>query len=262
MGSISKQLVSKVMAAGVDVRTGKVVTQILRDKACFKIKYNGGDILAQTVIVATDGPTARKLLATVDGLEGLADEEEQIQRSVGCMYYSFEGNAPVQEPLLVLNGIGSERGNEKNPVNNVCFPSVVSQSYAPPGIGLCSVTVLNDAMILFEGRDDELDLSVRKQLATWFPDHEDNILKKWNLERIYKIQNAQPAQMFGPLPANKNGGRPCNTFRNARLPDGLFICGDHVATATLNGALESGVNAGTAAALAFANLEIGANPLT
>jgi hypothetical protein len=41
-----------------------------------------------------------------------------------------------------------------------------------------------------------------------------------------------------------NGGRPCNTYRGKPLPDGLTVCGDHMATATLNGAIESGVNAG------------------
>lgn len=63
-----------------------------------------------------------------------------------------------------------------------------------------------------------------------------------------KIPNAQPAQYKGPFPASVNGGRPSNTFRNKELPTGIFVCGDHMATATLNGALESGVNAGKAAA--------------
>ena len=30
------------------------------------------------------------------------------------------------------------------------------------------------------------------------------------------------------------------------MPDGMFLAGDHMATATFNGALESGVNAGDA----------------
>jgi hypothetical protein len=41
-----------------------------------------------------------------------------------------------------------------------------------------------------------------------------------------------------------NGGRTCNIYRGKPLPDGLTVCGDHMATATLNGAIESGVNAG------------------
>jgi phytoene dehydrogenase-like protein len=252
IGAISEQLTDKANAAGVDIRTNRAVTRIKRNKKGYLLKCSGGDIQANTVIVAAEGPASKKLLSTVDGLEGLDKEPEQSQRSVGCLYYSFDGKAPVEDPILVLNGIGEERGNESNPVNNVCFPSVVAKSYVPAGAGLCSVTVLKNTMELFEGRESELDTAVRKQLATWFPDHEDAILAKWKLEHVYKIPNAQPSQLNGPLPANENRGRPCNTYRYAQLPDGLFVCGDHVATATLNGALESGVNAGKAAAAAAA----------
>ena len=247
MGAISKQLAAKAISAGVDIRTSHAVSSIRKEKSGFKIKCSSGDIISKSVIIATDGPTARKLILTVDGLSGLSVEVEQAQRSVGCLYYSFEGKAPVEEPILILNGIGSDRGNELNPVNNVCFPSVVSQKYTPLGTSLCSVTVLKSTMSLFEGRDGDLDLMVRKQLSTWFPDHRDSIINKWKLERMYKIENAQPSQLLGPRPANANGGRPCDTFYGIQLPRGLFVCGDHVATATLNGALESGVNAGNAA---------------
>jgi predicted NAD/FAD-dependent oxidoreductase len=110
----------------------------------------------------------------------------------------------------------------------------------------------------FAGRDGELDVAVRKQLATWFPDHKTAILEQWKLERIYKISNAQPAQYKDPLPANAN--RPSNMYRGKALPEGIFVCGDHVATATLNGALESGVKAGEAAAtkaISTQNSELG-----
>lgn len=247
MGDVSRQLATKATSSGVDIRLKNAVTSISKEKSGFRIKCSGGDITTRSVIVATDGPSARKLIGTVDGLKGLSLEKEQTQRSVGCLYYSFVGKAPIEEPILILNGIGASRGNEINPVNNVCFPSVVSQKYTPSGIGLCSVTILKGAMSLFEGKDSELDSTVRKQLSTWFPDHRDNIMNNWKLERIYKIENAQPAQFSGPIPANANGGRPCDLFSNLQLPQGLFVCGDHVATATLNGALESGVNAGNAA---------------
>lgn len=249
MGTVSKQLAEKAVAAGVDIRVGKSVSKITRNKNGYTLKCSGGDILAETVIVATEGPVAKKLLATVDGLQGLDEDEEQTQRSVGCLYYSFEGQAPINDPILILNGIGSDRGNDENPVNNVCFPSVLSNGYAPDGYGLCSVTVLSKSMESFRGRDAELDAAVRNQLSTWFPEHKESVLEKWKLERIYSVPNAQPAQLNGPLPAHENLGRPCNTYRYATLPEGLYVCGDHVATATLNGALESGVNAGKAAAV-------------
>ena len=63
-----------------------------------------------------------------------------------------------------------------------------------------------------------------------------------------QIPNAQPSQLKGPFPANVNPRRPSNTFRGKELPAGILVCGDHMATATLNGALESGAAAGQEAA--------------
>jgi hypothetical protein len=68
---------------------------------------------------------------------------------------------------------------------------------------------------------------------------------------IQQIPKAQPSQYKGPVPASINGGRPPNEYRGKELPKGLFVCGDHMATATLNGAVESGVSAGTEAAKTF-----------
>ena len=116
------------------------------------------------------------------------------------------------------------------------------------GKNLCSVTVLKDAMEIYKGREKDLDQAVRQQLGTWFPDHKTAILNTWDLKKIYYIPNAQPSQFKGPFPANVNGGRNADSYRGKPLPTGLVICGDHMATATLNGALESGVNAGKATA--------------
>ena len=251
MGAVTKQLAEKVAASGVKLRVGKAVTRISKKDGGFQLETLDSDrIQAKTVIIATDAEVAEKLLAQLGGFEFLKDLPKQPQRSVGCLYYTFDTKAPVEEPILILNGMEPKGELEKFPVNNVCFPSVVCKSYAPEGSGLCSVTVLNETMKTFEGREDELDQAVRKQLATWFTDQSDTILNRWELKHIYNISNAQPGQFKGPLPANVNGGRPCTKYRDKELPDGLFVCGDHMATATLNGAIESGVNAGDAAAKA------------
>lgn len=252
MCAVANQLGKKVQDAGVDVRLGTTVSKITKNKDGFLVQTvdQKTRIQAKSIVLATDGHVAQKLMSHVDGFESLESLPEQPQRSVGCLYYSFDGPAPVQDPILILNGIGEERGNEKNPVNNVCFPSVVNKGYAPEGKSLCSVTVLKNAMDAYKGREKELDTAVRQQLGTWFPDMKDGIANKWQLKRIYSIPNAQPGQLVGPAPANVNQGRDCTTYRGKKLPDGLVVCGDHMATATLNGALESGVNAGTAAAKA------------
>ena len=166
----------------------------------------------------------------------LSELEDQPERSVGCMYYKLAGDAPVKEAILILNGERCMDGS----INNVCFPSIVNPSYAPEGYHLCSVAIDGRMMTKYEGREEELDQVVRQALGEWFPEYKDDIQSEWELLRTYRIHHAQPAQLFGPMPANVYGGRPCNMYRDISLPDGLFISGDYMNTASLNGALESG----------------------
>jgi phytoene dehydrogenase-like protein len=259
MGAVVQQLGDKAAAAGVEVRTEQPVQSVKaipgddeEATISYLVKTSDGNsqIQAQSVVVATDGVIAQELISQLEGFESLQDIPSVPQRSVGSLYYSFKGEAPVQDPILILNGISGERGTTSHPINNICFPSVVSPSYAPIGYSLCSVTVLTPAMEAFQGDDEGLDQAVRQQLASWFSDQGDAILGDWKLEGIYRIPKAQPGQLKGPFPANENGGRPCTSFRGKPLPSNIFVCGDHMATATLNGALESGVNAGQAASVA------------
>jgi phytoene dehydrogenase-like protein len=247
---VSQQLAAKALDCGVKLCSELPVSSIIpEDNGTFIVETADGRtrVRAKSVIVATDGHVAQRLLAKMDGFDFLQSAEEQLQRKVGCLYYSFDQKCPVEDPVLILNGM-SDRGTEVGPINNVCFPSAVNKGYAPEGFNLCSVTVLGKVMDAFQGREDELDKVVRKQLGSWFPDIEKDIREEWKLLNIYSIKNAQPAQRKGPAPANVNGGRSCNEFRGKRLPSGIFVCGDHMATATLNGAFESGENAGKAAA--------------
>jgi protoporphyrinogen oxidase len=254
MQMVANQLVTKVKATGiVDIRTSQPISQIVQPKEQ-EMGYTiittdaKTKILASSVIIATEGNVAQKLLASLDGFEFLQKLPEQPQREVGCLYYTFEGEPPVADPILILNGMGSEfRGTVEDPVNNICFPSAVSDGYAPSGSSVCSVTVLKRALEFYEGKDAELDRAVRKQLSSWFPSVATDIATKWTLRKIYRIPVAQPSQLYGPAPASVHGGRVCSQFRGKKLPHGLFVCGDHMATATLNGALESGENAGNAA---------------
>lgn len=249
MAAVATQLERKAINAGVDVRVNHPVSDISRKESdgTYTVQTADGKTCIETdsIIVATDIRVASVLLAQIDSLESLASLPDISQREVGCLYYAFEGPAPVTDPILILNGIGTERGSN-NPVNNICFPSQVNSGYAPKPCGLCSVTVLEDAMKSFIGRENELDLAVRRQLSRWFPAHETDIMTEWQLKKIYYIPNAQPDQFSTSFPASVHGGRNCNEFQGVELPHGLFVCGDHVATSTLNGALESGWNAGKA----------------
>jgi len=205
-------------------------------------------------VLATEGAVAQRLVSTLgDEYGSLAMEEGQAQRSVGCLYYGFDGPAPIEDGILVLNGKGRGSGDGDGPINNLCFPSNVHKSYAPSGCGLCSVTVLEEQLKHYDdtntdtmgiGANNKLDDDVREQLTRWFPHH---AVDRWVLLDRLVVTNAQPSQLGGPSPANWNGGRDCTKFWGRDLPEGLYVCGDHMATASLNGAIESGVNAGKVA---------------
>ncbi|MGK3742832.1 MAG: hypothetical protein ACI8RD_009022 [Bacillariaceae sp.] len=52
-----------------------------------------------------------------------------------------------------------------------------------------SVTILSEAMNLYKDRPDELDQAVRRQLGSWFLDHQSDIMDKWELKKIFYVRN-------------------------------------------------------------------------
>lgn len=253
MAAVSEQLEEKALQKGVEVKFGQAVSGLNpHEGGGYIVETSDGStrLVADTIVVATDVGVAQKLLSQLPGLELKEVASKIPQRCVGCLYYSFEGVAPVTDPILVLNGEGESRGAFKTPINNVCFPSSVHSNFAPPGSGLCSVAILSDAIDAYKGKEDELDTAVREQLGSWFPDFRKDIRDEWVTKALYIIPNAQPYQN-GEHPANRHKGRDCDVFRGEQLPSNIFLCGDHMATSSLNGALQSGVNAGVASGRAL-----------
>ena len=174
----------------------------------------GGERLtAPAVVVAADGPEAARLTGAV---------EAPAARAVTTLHYAA-GRSPIGEPVLVLNGEG------RGPVNDLCVPSDVAPSYAPPGAALVSATVLGVPPLA----DGALDAAVRGQLHGWFGAQVDG----WRLLRVHRIPFALPAQ---PPAALVPAERP------VRVRDGLFVCGDHRDTASIQGAMASGRRAAAA----------------
>ena len=255
-GKIVEQLATKAENLGVKIQVHKEVLSVTvpesNGKNCYyEIRTSDSTcIKSKSVILATDSQVTQKILSSFPGFEYLTAVPEQIQRSVGNIYYGFNTSLPCSDPILILNG--AERAPvDMYPINNVCFPSVVTSGYAPEGYHLCSVTLLEPALTKFEENNlnmEEIDDIVRHQLQSWFPKFAKDIETKWEMKGMYKIPNAQPGQLRGDIPASVNGGRNCTIYRGKMLPEGLFLCGDHMSTASLNGALESAVNAGQEAA--------------
>lgn len=214
------EAVAKQLAAKLPPGTVVLDAQVVRVDAKGVELEDGSRVEAEMgVIVATEGPAAAKLL-------GNALEEDASSRGtpVGtCNLYFTAPNPPVDENVLFLNGEG------KGIVNNCCFPSSVSRSYAPEGQALISTSTVG---IMEHLGDKELERQVREHMATWFGRKE---VDTWTHLRTYRIPYAQPNQT-----------PPTNLMRNVRLSKGLYVCGDHRESATLDGALHSGLRAAEA----------------
>ncbi len=236
MQAASNQLMEKASNLGVNIHLSNPVTDIKsieneNGSSSFKVSTNGGEIICKSLICATEGVLAAELLADIEGLESLRDaKQQQQQRSVGSMYYTFQGESPVNESILVLNGAEGNDGTRPGPVNSIVFPHVCNESYAPENHGLCSVSLLGSVMDKYarDGKEDQLDHDVRAQLSEWFPEFKTSIEEDWSLEKTYIIRNAQPSQLQGPFPANVHGGRDCSRIGGLHLKPGLFVCGDYM----------------------------------
>jgi len=208
MEAIPRQLAESLPEAAVHY--GATVESV----APGEIVLAGGErIAAASVVVAAEGPEAARLtgLVPAPGAHG-----------VTTLHYAA-GSSPLDEPILVLNGEGD------GPVNDLCVPSDVAPSYAPPGAALVSATVLGVPPL----DDAALDAAVRGQLRGWFGAQVDG----WRLLRALRLPFALPAQ---PPAALTPAERP------VRLRESLFVCGDHRDTASLQGAMVSGRRAAAA----------------
>ncbi|MGW4950338.1 NAD(P)/FAD-dependent oxidoreductase [Streptomyces parvulus] len=164
---------------------------------------DGRELSAPSVVVATDAATAARLLPGGDLSE---------TRTV-TTYYHAAPRTPLAEPTLVVDGTGE--------VLNTCVPSEVTPTYAPPGTALVSTSVL--------GPDRPgADADVLRRLADLYGTDTGD----WTTVATYTVRDALPA-MLPPWP----------TSRTTRRSAGRYVCGDHRATGSVQGALASGTRA-------------------
>ena len=168
---------------------------------------SGESITARAVVVATDGPTASSLL-------GIPIVES---RKVGCVYFSADA-PPTKEKYVVLDGTGN------GPVLNVAVISNVAPSYAPADKHLI-VAALPGVT------DGDLEAMSRQQLRSWWGPQVDS----WKHLRTYVINHGGPVQK-----------PPFSPKQRVDLGNGLFVCGDHRDTGSIQGAMFSGRRCGEA----------------
>jgi phytoene dehydrogenase-like protein len=202
MGAIPGQLAGQLPQQRV-----RLQAEVVRLDGKTVTLASGERLQARAIVVATEGPAAARL---VEGLQ------PPNARTVSCLYFAAE-KPPIDGPILVLDA------DRQGPVNNLCVPSNVSPTYAPPGGALISATVLGTP----DSADSELERQVRSHLGSWFGSAVDG----WKHLRTYRISNALPEiePRWTPGPD-----------RPIQVHPGVYLCGDHRENPSIQGAMASG----------------------
>lgn len=168
----------------------------------------GSDVRARSVVIATDPTTAHELtdLATPAGK--------------GLTTWWFASDEPVSDDATLR--VEGRRG--AGPLVNTAVVTNTAPSYAPAGRHLVQGTALHA-----DGPASDDD--ARLHLADlWQQD-----TSRWELVARHDVGYSLPAQ-----PAPLDARRPVD------LGEGLFVCGDHRDTGSIQGALASGARTGRA----------------
>ncbi|NBV90406.1 MAG: hypothetical protein EBR84_03255, partial [Actinobacteria bacterium] len=181
-----------------------------------KVVTSQGEISCRAVIVATDA-----IIPSVSVPQ---------MNSVTTWYHLADC-----QPTDLTNGLGTlvvdgkryehNRPDPKRPVVNTVCLSNAAPSYAPEGRVLISTSTLG-----LPG-DSETEQSVRSHLASLYGVP----TAGWTFVANYPIANALPAM----LP-------PHQVKRSAKVADGIYVAGDHLAVSSINGAFASGRRAAEA----------------
>ncbi|MEU9101516.1 NAD(P)/FAD-dependent oxidoreductase [Streptomyces sp. NPDC048361] len=156
----------------------------------------------RSVLLATDAPAAAELLPglRVPGFHPLTVLHHTAPRS------------PLADPALLLDA------DRSGPVAYTSVMSEVDPSRAPYGRTLITSAVLGTP-------PDDVERAVRRQLASLYA----TSTADWELLALHHTPQAVPS-----MPA------PHDLRRPVRLLAGLYVCGDHRDTSTVQGALFSG----------------------
>lgn len=187
------------------IRWRRKACHIDREAAGWRVRDGDQAVRARHVVVAADPVAAA----------ALTNQPPPQMHSVVTDWWASD-EPPPDGTMLWIDG----RAPAQGPVLNVAAISAVAATYAPPGRHLIAASAL-------AGRDGTppTETATRRHAA--------GILgvtsEGWELVTRHVIQNALPAQ----LP-------PLSVRRPVRTPTGIWLCGDHRDTASIQGALVSG----------------------
>jgi protoporphyrinogen oxidase len=197
------QAVPEQLAAALPPGTVRLQTPVSELTSEGVLLDDGSERPADAIVVATGAAAAASLLP---GLNVPAT------RTVTTLYHAVPAS-PLAEPTLLVD---TERE-----VLHTSVLSDVTPGYASNGRALVSTSVLGAG-------DAGVEAAVRSRLAVLYQaDTAD-----WEHLATYTVEGALPA-MLPPWPLS----------RSSRVGPGRYVCGDHRATGSVQGALASGARA-------------------
>jgi phytoene dehydrogenase-like protein len=208
--ALPEHLADRARRRGARIRTGARVITLAASGRLPRVDLEGGrSIAADAVVIAVDAQAAAELQGT----------RRPLLRGLQTWWFAPE-EAPSTSALLRVDGTRS------GPVVNSAIISHPVPSYAPSGRHL-----LQASCVLPASGAAPSEAEVRGQLSRmWRVD-----ATRWPLLRRDDIPGALPA-----LPP------PLRTARATRVGEGVFVCGDHQETPSIQGALVSGERAAAA----------------
>jgi phytoene dehydrogenase-like protein len=212
MQALPRQLAASLAAP---VRAGTRVESIRREGGFLLVRASGAELRAEQVVVATDPAGAENLA------RGTHNGGKPAMK--GVLTHWFAASEPPSRLNLLCVDARQQPGG---PLVNTAVVSNAAPAYAPAGRHLVQTSAL-----LGPGRPVPGEDVVRRHAADIFGTDASG----WELVARHEVPDALPAQ-----------DPPLRSPRPAEISPGVFVCGDHRSTASIQGALASGHRAAQA----------------
>jgi phytoene dehydrogenase-like protein len=206
------------LAAGLPpeiVRTGAAARAIEPGRVEL---VDGSRLQARDVVLAVDRAAAAGLLP--DEAHGVW--AARADKSTRLVAFAAD-RSPLDAPTLLVNA------DDAGPIDNLTVPSDVAAGYAPAGGTLVTVAVRET--VAAEG--ETLATAIREQASGFFGVQ----AKAWRELATVHVRHALPDESPAARRVRPTG---------PRVREGLWMCGDHCSSASINGALASGRRAAEA----------------
>ena len=204
------------LAAGLPADAVRTAARVASVEPGLVRLAGGEELRAPVIVVATEQDAAAALLPS------RLDPAVGSRRWKGTKLVAFAAErSPLAGPRLLVVADPREGDGPAGPIDNLTVPSDVARGYAPHGQSLVTVSVRAD----WHG-GEPVEEAVRQQAAGWFGER----VRDWRHLTTIDVPKSLPDER-----PEARAHRP-----PMAVGDGLFLCGDHLTTASINGALKSG----------------------